>query len=92
MLAVVKSLTEHFSERWKHRVPGEPPGLEKLNRLLGESKRIRKPARLFKIVNKRLVPVYIPAEYWHHGLGVVIYVDERSKTAITVIHHTTSGK
>lgn len=92
MGARIKHVSEHFNDRWRERVGGEPPSCTQLNFILNGCKRIRKSALLYQLTGGRIYPVRVPAEYWSHERGLILLVDESRRIAITVVHHSTMGK
>jgi hypothetical protein len=81
---MVVSLTRHFIRKWEERV-GAAPTVEGINRLMSEAVRVRKQMRLFRREGPSLEPVKVLALYWHHGAGVIIWIDEEWNRAVTVV-------
>lgn len=80
----VCSLSSEFMMRYRQRFGGEP-SLELVNALLAESKRIRRQQTLYKLINGSFHKYEFLGEHWHHGAGLILLINERQRTAVTVI-------
>lgn len=81
---IVASLSRHFCERWLERV-GTVPSLESINHICCKGQRIVRQKRLYRALNGRVVPHKTLALWWNHSHGVIVWVDEETRTAVTVI-------
>ena len=81
---IVSRLSRHFVQRWTQRV-GAAPSVEGVNRIIAESCQIRDQDRFVKEVGGGTKVIIQLAEYWYHRGGMIIKVDERDGTAVTVI-------
>jgi len=80
----VSRMSKHFVRRWQQRV-GATPSIEAVNQILASSQRIRRQIRCMVPRFGGWVPHKVLAEYWNHGRGLVILVDEDNRMAVTVI-------
>jgi len=81
----VTRLSQHFIERWKARV-GAAPTVEGVNRIISGSLKIRHQKRLWETMHCGGIRPFVQlAEYWNHRIGIILKIDERDGTAVTVI-------
>lgn len=81
---VIARLTRHFIDRWTERV-GAAPTLESVRRKVADGIVIRRQQLLWKRVGKDLTPRRLLTEVWNHRMGIIIRIDERRQTAVTLI-------
>lgn len=81
---IVATLSRHFIERWLERV-GTVPSLESVNHICRKGQRIVRQKRLYRAVDGRVVPCKTLALWWNHSHGVIVWVDEDTRTAVTVV-------
>lgn len=81
---LVEQLSTHFMRRWIQRL-GRVPSLESVNLIIRKGQITKKGQRLFKLIRGRLYQYHTLTEVWNHSEGVLIWVDERRATAVTVI-------
>jgi hypothetical protein len=80
----VEALSRDFIRTWRRRV-GTELSVEKVNKILQGAKRITPQRRLFQGHRlEGLRPWKLLAEYWNHGAGLIIRVDEDSQKAVNV--------
>ena len=80
----VARLTPHFTSRWHQRL-GSVPSLESVNLAIRKGQCIKRGQELFKSINGRLYRYRTLTQVWNHRMGIIIWVDERSGKAVTVI-------
>ena len=70
-------ITRHFEQRWRERVGGRPPTPQELEVLIQESIRLQRGRDhgYFQTL----------AIYWHPERGVVIKINPKVRTAVTVV-------
>jgi len=81
---VVVSLTRHFTKRWGERC-GFIPTIEEINQTIGAATKIQTQMLVYRLRHGEYRAFKILAAYWHHPSGVIIKVDEESKSAVTVM-------
>ena len=80
----VELLSRHFLRRWIQRL-GRVPSLESVNLIIRKGQITKKGQTLYKLLRGRLYQYHTLTEVWNHSDGVLIWVDERRATAVTVI-------
>lgn len=80
----VATLTAHFAMRWFAWL-GSAPSVEAVNSAIRNSQCIKRGQDLLERINGRLCPHRTLTEIWNHHLGIIIWLDERSGKAVTVI-------
>lgn len=80
----VKALSRDFVRTWRRRV-GTRLSVERINEILRNSKKITPQRKIFE--GHRLEgfrPWKLWTEYWNHGAGLIIRVNEDTMTAVNV--------
>jgi hypothetical protein len=83
----VCEMTRHFERRLRERL-GIELTLDKLNQLLFESKRIRRQQTIYRLINGEYKARILIGEFWHHGAGIILLIDEWKGRAVTVVTPT----
>jgi hypothetical protein len=84
-MAKVLRFSRHFVARWAERKKSLP-SLEEVNGILARSLRIVKQRILWeRVADGVMVRHPELSHYWCHAAGVILLVDDRSGTAVTVI-------
>jgi len=74
--------TKHFDQRWVERVGGDPPTFEEISRILDNSVMIQDSKNAF---TPRGQPIRILALYWNHNLQLILKIDRKNNTLVTVL-------
>lgn len=80
----VAALTPHFMSRWQQRL-GSVPSLESVNLAIRKGQCIKRGQELFKSINGRLYRYRTLTQVWNHRMGIILWLDERTGKAVTVI-------
>ncbi len=80
----VERLSQHLVRRWIQRL-GVAPSLESVNLILRNGQITKRGRDLFRIINGRMYPFQTLTEVWNHNEGLLLWIDERRATAVTVI-------
>ena len=80
----VELLSDHFLGRWARR-RGGCPSVESVNLMLRKGQILKRGKDLWKIVEGRLYPYRMLTQVWVHAENVILWIDERTSTAVTVI-------
>jgi len=84
-MAKVIRFSRHFVARWVLRKGGFP-SIEEVNAILARSLRIIKQRSLWERVADGVMIRHAElSHYWCHAAGVILLVDDRTGTAVTVI-------
>lgn len=80
----VARLTPHFMRRWCQRL-GSVPSLESVNLVIRKGQCVKRGQDLYKAINGRLYRYRTLTQIWNHRKGIIIWLDERTGKAVTVI-------
>lgn len=80
----VERLSYHLMQRWIQRL-GMVPSLESVNLILRKGQVVKRGQQLYKSIGGRLYRYHTLTEVWNHGMGLILWIDERRATAVTVI-------
>ena len=80
----VELLSDHFLGRWAKR-RGGCPSVESVNLMLRKGQILKRGKDLWKIIEGRLYPYRMLTQVWVHAENVILWIDERTSTAVTVI-------
>lgn len=84
MAAIVTEFSAHFVRRWEERCGGRPD-IDQLNAIIEQSQKIRNQQKVWRSRYGQWEPWYLLAEYWSRQHGMIIFVDERYRRAVTLI-------
>lgn len=84
VIVQVELLSDHFLGRWARR-RGGCPSVESVNLLLRKGQILKRGKDLWKIVEGRLYPYRMLTQVWVHAENLILWIDERTSTAVTVI-------
>ncbi len=80
----VELLSDHFLGRWAKR-RGGCPSVESVNLMLCKGQILKRGQDLWKIVRGRIYPYQTLTQVWVHAENIILWIDERTATAVTVI-------
>ena len=84
-MAKVLRFSRHFVQRWAER-KGGLPSIEEVNDILARSLRVIKQRSLWeRVADGVMIRHGELSHYWCHAAGVILLVDDRTGTAVTII-------
>ena len=84
VIVQVEIISDHFIGRWARR-RGGCPSVESVNLMLRKGQILKRGKDLWKIIEGRLYPYRMLTQVWVHAENVILWIDERTSTAVTVI-------
>jgi hypothetical protein len=84
-MGTVIRFSRHFVQRWGERIGGLP-SIEEINEIIAGSLRIIKQRSLWeRVAGNVMIKHGSLSHYWCHRAGLILLVDEHTRTAVTVI-------